>query len=96
MVKLTNKSLAASGYLFCIPALYITLSKYRKDGYLGRHGAKALILWAKYFLVFFSTRLLISWIWNIKYIAWLDYFTITAVLGMAVYLILTVRKVLAE
>lgn len=72
-----------SAYLFGIPALYIVLSDCRKREYAGYHGAQAFLLWAIFFMVFFTLRFNLDRMLMIRYAAGAEWIEpiFSAVLG---------------
>jgi uncharacterized membrane protein len=89
-----NRLLAASAYLFGVPALYIILTGERKRPMVGEHGAQALLLWISFFAIFFLLRLAINLLWLLVYIPHLDYLETLAVLLMAGYAIRSAWRVI--
>jgi len=67
--QITNeeKLLAAAGYAFFIPALYIALTDKRKQRFLAFAAAQSIILWILFILVFIALRILLNLIWTISY-----------------------------
>jgi len=83
-----DKRLAAASYLFGVPALWVVLTERKDKGFLYFHGEQAFYLWLRFFIAFFALRLLITLIWRIVYVPYLDFVeTLLAGLmaGYAVY-----------
>ncbi len=59
-------------YVCWVPALYIVLTKLRKDEFVGFHGGQALVLWTLIFAGFFALRFLVNLLWSVFYIPYLD------------------------
>jgi uncharacterized membrane protein len=68
----SSKLTAALAYVFWVPAIYIVLSKLRKDEFTGFHGGQALLLWLIIFAGFFTLRWLVNLVWGLYYIPYLD------------------------
>jgi len=88
-----TKILAASAYLFGIPALYIVLALGKKDRELAEHGSRAMFLWCGYFLIFFGLRFLINFIWRFRYLPALEWLEIAVVLFLAGHAIFSAVKI---
>jgi uncharacterized membrane protein len=84
-MRLNDRILASSAYIFGIPALYIVLTDLRKKEFIGGHGAQALVLWIVYFVTFFAIRSLVNLAWLIRYIPYLDWMETLAVVIMGAY-----------
>jgi len=87
------KILAASAYLFGIPALYIVLALGKKDKELAEHASRAMFFWCNYFLVFFGWRFLINFIWRFRYLPALEWLEIAVLLFLAGHAIFSAVKV---
>lgn len=82
-----TKILAASAYALGIPALYIVLTSWHRDSFVGYHGKQALTLWLYFFLIFFGARLFINLIWSLIYIPHLDKLELLVGWGMWGYIL---------
>ena len=67
-----SKTLAVLAYICWVPALYIVLTRLRKDEFVGFHGSQALIIWTLIFAGFFGLRFLVNLLWSIFYVPYLD------------------------
>jgi hypothetical protein len=67
-----SKSIAVLAYICWVPALYIVLTKLRKEEFVGFHGGQALVLWTLIFTGFFALRFLVNLFWSVFYIPYLD------------------------
>lgn len=59
-MRIRDRGLVFSAYLFGFPALYIVLTEKKNNGFVRRNGEKALFAWVLLFLTFFSFRYLIE------------------------------------
>jgi hypothetical protein len=82
-----DRILAASAYFFGVPALYIVLTENRDKAYAGHHGAQAFWLWSLMFLMFFSLRFLIDWMWSQRYVPELEKLEMVVVAVMGAYVL---------
>ena len=67
-----EKLLAAAGYAFFIPALYIALTDKRKQKFLSFAAAQSILLWITYFLIFILLRITLNLIFKISYFPIVD------------------------
>ena len=86
-MRINDRLLVASAYLFGIPALYIVLTDNRKMGYIGYHGSRAFILWVLFFVIFFTARFFIDLVWSTEFIPGLEIIEQVLVLVMGAYAI---------
>ena len=84
-MRINDRLLASSAYLFGIPALYIVLTDNHKKGFVGAHGARAFLLWVLFFAVFFGVRALIDRVWETNFVPELELLEPVAVAVMAAY-----------
>jgi Kef-type K+ transport system membrane component KefB len=81
-MQFKDKIIAALGYLFGIPALYIVLTKNKRGR---KHGTQAFILWIFFFIIFFTIRFLINTLWGVAYDSQLDKIELFVVIAMGLY-----------
>ena len=84
-MKIKDRILVTSAYIFGIPALYIVLTGYRKQEYLGHHGAQAFYLWCLYFIIFFAWRFLVDSVWATSYLPSWNIIELVILLAMGGY-----------
>ncbi len=84
-MRINERLLISSAYLFGIPALYIVLTSARKSGDVGRHGAQAFGLWVLFFAIFFGIRYLIDFVWAKNFAPGLEKLEIFTVVMMGSY-----------
>jgi uncharacterized membrane protein len=71
-MRINDRLLVSSAYLFGIPALYIVLTDNRKKAYVRYHAARAFSLWVLFFMIFFSIRFVIDLVWSTNFIPQLE------------------------
>ena len=71
-MRINDRLLVTSAYLFGIPALYIVLTDNRKKAYVGYHATRAFLLWVLFFIIFFSLRFVIDLVWSTNFIPQLE------------------------
>lgn len=86
-MRLNDKIFASTAYLFGVPALYLVLTEHKKEPYLGFHGQQAFQLWVWFFVIFFTLRFFINFIWSFFYIPYLEKMEVLASLIMGGYAI---------
>ncbi|MEE8637764.1 MAG: hypothetical protein V3T21_01835, partial [Candidatus Margulisiibacteriota bacterium] len=84
-MRINNRLLVSSAYLFGIPALYIVLTDNRKREYVGYHGMRAFLLWVLFFVIFFSLRSIIDLVWSTNFIPQLEKLEIISVVLMGAF-----------
>jgi hypothetical protein len=84
-MRINDRILASSAYLFGIPALYIILTANRKKPYVGQHGARAFFLWVFFLAVFFGVRALNDYVWSRNFIPQLERLETAAVVLMGIW-----------
>jgi uncharacterized membrane protein len=80
-----DRTLAAASYLLGVPALWVVLTERKEKGFIYLHGEQAFYLWLRFFIAFFALRLLITLLWRIVYVPYLDLFETLLVVLMAGY-----------
>jgi len=96
-MNIFQRILAASAYLFGIPAIYIVLTEQQRKSFVRYHADRALVLWLIGFGVFFSLRMLIDFIWSKNYLPGLIYLEWTFSVLLCCYLVFcAIRALLGE
>ena len=84
-MRINERLLVASAYLFGIPALYIVLTENKRNEYIGYHGPRAFLLWISFFVIFFSLRFIIDFVWSTNFIPQLQILEIISVVLMGIF-----------
>ncbi len=84
-MRISDRILIATAYLFGIPALYIVLTDARKKKYVGGHGAQAFFTWIIFFIIFFGNRYLTELAWRSNFSFDLGKLETALVVVMAAY-----------